>query len=113
MAWFSGQPKVRDDTAISTGGCEYQFGIYAAAACSPSYIKCAFGAPAEHPCDVGTVYDERIHACNWPDQVIGRLLRQSQFMCRSAKDRSINCRFRTCATPPTCSAASSARTPTI
>ena len=74
MAWFSGQPKVRDDTAISTGGCHYQFGIYAAAACSPSYIKCAFGAPAEHPCDVGTVYDERIHACNWPDQVGGGLL---------------------------------------
>ena len=61
--------KVRDDTAITTSGCIYQFGIYPSAACSPSYIKCGYGVPQEHPCDVGTVYDDRIHACNWPDQV--------------------------------------------
>ena len=61
--------QARDDTAIATGGCPYQFGIYASAACSPSYVKCAFGVAEEHPCDVGTVYDDRIHACNWPDLV--------------------------------------------
>jgi len=64
-----GEDKALDDTAITTSGCLYQFGIYPSAACSPSYIKCAYGVPQEHPCDVGTVYDDRIHACNWPDQI--------------------------------------------
>ena len=69
--------KIRDDTAIATGGCPYQFGIYPLAACSPSYVKCAFGVPEEHPCDVGTVYDDRIHSCNWPDQVGRNIIRLS------------------------------------
>jgi hypothetical protein len=64
-----GEDKQRDDTPLSTPNCPYQFGIFPVTSCSPSYIKCAGGAAFETPCDTGTVYDERIHACNWPDQV--------------------------------------------
>lgn len=54
----------------STPGCEYQFGIYQDSdACSTSYIKCEYGNPIVFPCQEGLVYDERIHGCNWPDQL--------------------------------------------
>ena len=65
-----------DNTAIqSAAGCPYQFGLYPVApgACEPSYVKCAFGIPEQIPCQTGLVYDERIHACNWPDQLTKEL----------------------------------------
>ena len=82
--------KIRDDTAIATGGCPYQFGIYPLAACSPSYVKCAFGVPEEHPCDVGTVYDDRIHSCNWPDQVGRNIIRLSSLVCINAESAPLS-----------------------
>ena len=58
-------------TPISTPGCEYQFGIYPVSKeCSTTYIKCAHGEPIEQECDAGLAYDERIHGCNWPDQLL-------------------------------------------
>lgn len=58
-------------TAISTPGCEYQFGIYQDhSACSTHYIKCAHGEPIPQQCEPGLVYDERIHGCNWPDLLL-------------------------------------------
>lgn len=58
-------------TAITTPGCEYQFGIYPISKeCSTTYIKCAFGEPIQQECDAGLAYDERIHGCNWPDQLL-------------------------------------------
>lgn len=58
-------------TPISTPGCEYQFGLYAVSKeCSTTYIKCAHGEPHEQDCDAGLAYDERIHGCNWPDQLL-------------------------------------------
>lgn len=55
-------------TAISSPGCEYQFGIYPhTAECSTHYIKCAHGEPLPNECEPGLVYDDRIHGCNWPD----------------------------------------------
>ncbi|XP_030378497.1 protein obstructor-E [Scaptodrosophila lebanonensis] len=60
-----------DPTPISTPGCEYQFGLYAVSKdCSTTYIKCAHGEPHEQDCDAGLAYDERIHGCNWPDQLL-------------------------------------------
>lgn len=57
------------DTAISSPGCEYQFGIYPdSGSCSQSYVKCEYGVPHQQPCEPGLVYDHRIHKCNWPDQ---------------------------------------------
>lgn len=59
------------DTALSAPGCEYQFGIYPdSGECSTSYIKCEYGVPHQLDCDAGLVYDERIHGCNWPDQLL-------------------------------------------
>jgi len=58
-------------TPISTPACEYQFGLYAVSKdCSTTYIKCAHGEPHEQDCDAGLAYDERIHGCNWPDQLL-------------------------------------------
>lgn len=60
-----------DPTPFSTPGCEYQFGIYPISKeCSTHYIKCAFGEPHQEECDIGLAYDERIHGCNWPDQML-------------------------------------------
>jgi len=73
-----GERKV-DDTPISGSGgaCEYQFGIYPSPAagnqCTADYIKCAFGQATAAQCDLGLVYDDRIHGCNWPDQLTGFL----------------------------------------
>ncbi|XP_013098826.1 protein obstructor-E [Stomoxys calcitrans] len=62
-----------DPTPVSTPGCEYQFGIYPVSKeCSTTYIKCAFGEPIEQECDAGLAYDERIHGCNWPDQLLDK-----------------------------------------
>ena len=62
-----------DDTPISNGVCEYQFGIYPnpenPELCYADYVKCEFGAPVSAKCDLGLVYDHRIHGCNWPDQL--------------------------------------------
>jgi len=64
-------PKKFDPTPISSPGCEYAFGIYPdSAECSTTYLKCAFGEPSQHHCDDGLAYDERIHGCNWPDQLL-------------------------------------------
>lgn len=58
-------------TPISSPGCEYAFGIYPdSAECSTTYLKCAYGEPSQHHCDDGLAYDERIHGCNWPDQLL-------------------------------------------
>lgn len=58
-------------TPISSPGCEYAFGIYPESAdCSTSYLKCAYGEPHQQQCDAGLAYDERIHGCNWPDQLL-------------------------------------------
>lgn len=58
-------------TPISSGVCEYQFGIYEDSPdCSTSYIKCEYGVPHQLPCDRGLVYDQRIHGCNWPDLLL-------------------------------------------
>jgi hypothetical protein len=63
--------RYHDPTPISSPGCEYQFGIYTdSAECSTSYLKCAFGEPHQQPCEPGLVYDDRIHGCNWPDQLL-------------------------------------------
>jgi len=67
-------PGARDAAA-----CEYQFGIYPSAAaagsdhCQAEYTKCAFGSAVSAKCDLGLVYDHRIHGCNWPDQLVGYL----------------------------------------
>lgn len=67
--WFSFFKYVA--TPISTPGCEYAFGIYPdSPECSTSYLKCAHGEPSQHHCDDGLAYDERIHGCNWPDQLL-------------------------------------------
>lgn len=58
-------------TPNSSPGCEYAFGIYPdSPECSTTYLKCAYGEPAQHHCDDGLAYDERIHGCNWPDQLL-------------------------------------------
>ena len=58
-------------TPISSPGCEYAFGIYPDSHdCSTSYIKCAYGEPHQQQCEAGLAYDERIHGCNWPDQLL-------------------------------------------
>jgi hypothetical protein len=60
-----------DPTPISSGDCEYQFGIYEDSPdCSTSYIKCEYGVPHQLPCERGLVYDHRIHGCNWPDLLL-------------------------------------------
>lgn len=60
-----------DQVPYSTPGCEYAFGVYPDSdQCSTSYLKCAFGEPHPQPCDAGLVYDQRIHGCNWPDQLL-------------------------------------------
>ena len=52
----------------------FQFGIFAEnRGCNPNYIKCAFGVPTVVPCELGLVYQESIHACNYPDQLIEEL----------------------------------------
>jgi len=61
----------RDDTPISSPGCEYQFGIFPSGkGCFASYTKCANGVPSEVYCQLGLAYDHRIHTCNWPDLLV-------------------------------------------
>ena len=38
--------------------------------CDTSYIKCAHGVPYDSPCEAGLSYDEKNHACNWPDLLL-------------------------------------------
>ncbi|XP_023344298.1 protein obstructor-E isoform X2 [Eurytemora carolleeae] len=60
-----------DTTPISSPGCEYQNGIFPSGdGCFASYTKCVNGKPSEVYCQLGLAYDHRIHACNWPDQLV-------------------------------------------
>ena len=58
---------------VSSPGCPWQFGIFpdeGSGECSPYYAECAWGVPERKPCHPsGLVYDDRIHGCNWPDQM--------------------------------------------
>ncbi|XP_018021727.1 protein obstructor-E [Hyalella azteca] len=59
------------DVVPHTGGaCEYDFGIFSAGACETYYRLCEHGVPLDYPCTAGLAYDERIHACNWPDLML-------------------------------------------
>ena len=37
------------------------------------YAKCAFGIPTIVPCELGLVYADSSHSCNYPDQLIEEL----------------------------------------
>jgi len=64
-------PRKFDPTPISSPGCEYAFGIYPEShECSTSYIKCSYGEPHQQHCEAGLAYDDRLHGCNWPDQLL-------------------------------------------
>ena len=52
----------------------FQFGLFPAdTGCLPEYVKCAFGIANRVPCDIGLVYQDSIHTCNYPDQLIEEL----------------------------------------
>ncbi len=52
----------------------FQFGIYALdQGCHPDYVKCAFGVASVVPCELGLVFQESTHTCNYPDQLIEEL----------------------------------------
>lgn len=71
-----------DQVPFSTPGCEFAFGIYPDSdQCSTSFLKCAFGEPHETPCEPGLVYDERIHGCNWPDQLLETCNPEGEWTC--------------------------------
>jgi len=60
-----------DQYPINAPGCEYAFGIYPDSNdCSTSYLKCVYAEPIPQPCEKGLVYDDRIHGCNWPDEML-------------------------------------------
>jgi Chitin binding Peritrophin-A domain len=60
-------------TPISSGICEYQFGLYEdSPECSTTYVKCEYGIPNQLPCQKGLVYDDRIKGCNWPDLLLDK-----------------------------------------
>merc|ERR1711911_75840 len=51
--------------------CEYSFGLFkASSGCDEFYYRCAYGEAEKVPCIEGLAYDERIHACNWPDLLL-------------------------------------------
>lgn len=70
----------RDDTRISSPGCEYRFGIFSISeGCQQSYYQCAFGQPTEMPCENDNVnipkklllsYRAATHTCDWPDLLV-------------------------------------------
>ena len=62
--------KVTEIWELFLGVCEYHFGIFPKTSCHPNYFKCAANIPVETACDVGLTYDPRIHACNYPDQML-------------------------------------------
>ncbi|XP_076065207.1 protein obstructor-E-like [Oratosquilla oratoria] len=54
---------------IAETGCQYSFGLFSAGPCEDFYTKCEYGVPTDIPCTRGLAYDERIHTCNWADQM--------------------------------------------
>ncbi|XP_065577517.1 protein obstructor-E-like [Artemia franciscana] len=51
--------------------CPYLFGIFPiSSGCETGYYRCAYGEAEIAECEKGLAYDERIHACNWPDLLI-------------------------------------------
>jgi len=75
---------------LSSPGCEYQFGIYPKSACSTTYLKCAHGVAYEAPCEAGLAYDEKNHACNWPDLLLDRGCKPEGFFCSHKYHQFIN-----------------------
>ncbi|XP_050428207.1 protein obstructor-E-like isoform X2 [Adelges cooleyi] len=60
-----------DLVAISSPGCDYQFGLFSdGSACSTNYVKCEHGEAYSLPCEPGLAYDDRIKKCNWPDALV-------------------------------------------
>jgi hypothetical protein len=70
----------RDDTPISSPGCEYRFGIFPEGdGCRQRYIQCALGVGTKVPCEnensnIPTTlmlsYDVNSHSCDWPDLLL-------------------------------------------
>lgn len=53
---------------ISTEFCPWLYGIFPiTSTCNTQFHKCAEGEAFVNDCEPGLAYDERIHACNWPD----------------------------------------------
>ncbi|XP_043219302.1 protein obstructor-E-like [Amphibalanus amphitrite] len=57
-------------TPARDGACPYSFGIFPSGeGCADYSIKCAFGEAEPDLCEEGLAYDDRNHACNWPDLI--------------------------------------------
>uniref|UniRef100_A0A4D5RAD2 Peritrophin-1 n=1 Tax=Scolopendra viridis TaxID=118503 RepID=A0A4D5RAD2_SCOVI len=53
---------------ISTEFCPWLYGIFPITpTCNTQFYKCAEGEAFITDCEPGLAYDDRIHACNWPD----------------------------------------------
>ena len=62
---------VPDTSRDSSSYCEYAFGIFpVSSGCNTNFYRCAYGEAEQVPCEKGLAYDERIHACNWPDLLL-------------------------------------------
>ena len=58
------------EPAPAAGPCPFAFGLFPSGdGCVDYFVKCAYGQPQPELCPEGLAYDERAHACNWPDLV--------------------------------------------
>ena len=67
---MSKSPPSSTVTPAPEGACPYSFGVFPSGeGCADYFIKCASGKAEPELCEEGLAYDDRIHACNWPDLI--------------------------------------------
>lgn len=56
-------------TPISTPNCPWQYGLYAHERSCTRYWQCWNGTATVHLCPLSLLYNEAVHACDWPTNV--------------------------------------------
>ena len=61
----------RADPPISSGVCDWQYGVFGHEKSCIRYWSCWNGTASEQFCPGGLLYNEESHDCDWPSQVTG------------------------------------------
>ena len=67
ITFFSPAPAL--EPPLNSGNCDWAYGIFAHESSCTRYWQCWNGTAALQRCPFSLLYNDQLHACDWPDNV--------------------------------------------
>ncbi|KAH9388140.1 Chitin-binding domain type 2 [Tyrophagus putrescentiae] len=80
----AGGEKVMGQPPLNSGNCDWAYGIFAHESSCTRYWQCWNGTAALQRCPFSLLYNDQLHACDWPDNVPDC---QKHPLCKEANSR--------------------------